>query len=72
MPYDRHSTEHLWSLHDWLAHARIGRTTEHELPPELKPLAINIGRRRLIRETPREWAARVAAIEQSAASTCGR
>lgn len=69
--HDETST-HLWTLADWLAHARISRTTEYELPIELKPLAIHVGRRRLIRETPREWAARIAALEQGNAATCGR
>jgi len=42
------------------AHAvGYGRTSIYELPPELQPQSIKLGRRRIIVEQPADWLQRV-------------
>jgi len=45
----------------WCKEAKIGRTFFYELPAELAPRQVTVGRRRLIIEDPRAWAERLAA-----------
>ncbi|MGH8320552.1 MAG: hypothetical protein ACRESI_01220 [Gammaproteobacteria bacterium] len=51
--------ERNWRVKEWLLAAGIGRTHLWRLSPELAPHSVTIGTRRLILESPREWAERV-------------
>ena len=56
-----------WSIGAWCPAAGISRTAEHQLPAEMKPRSIQIGRRRIIIEGPREWALRIREMQKEAA-----
>lgn len=60
------SRKTIFSIAEWCEGANISRTTEHALPPALRPLSIKVGRRRLIRESPEEWAQRIARAQSGA------
>lgn len=45
---------------DWCREANVGRTTLYNLPPELKPRMIRLGRLVRVIESPAAWARRVA------------
>ena len=50
----------LWSIPDWCAAANLSRGWFYATPNELKPLHVKLGRSVRIRETPREYAERIA------------
>jgi len=55
------STSQNFYVSQWCQQAKIGRSFFYELPPELAPRQVTIGRRRLVIEDPRAWAERIAA-----------
>jgi hypothetical protein len=55
-----------WLLVPWCADASIGRATYYKLPPKLQPHSVKVGKRRIIRESPADWLARMAAAQEAA------
>ena len=51
----------------WCQSASISRAKLYQLPPELQPHSVKLGRRRIIVESPREYLARIAALNAQAA-----
>jgi hypothetical protein len=53
-----------FSLAEWCKSTSISRAKLYQMPPELQPTSVKIGRRRIICEDPSEWLKRM--VKQSA------
>ena len=51
----------------WCQSASISRAKLYQLPAELQPRSVKLGRRRIITEAPREYLERLAALTTQAA-----
>lgn len=55
-----------FSIDEYCAAISYCRATYYNLPPELRPRSIKIGKRRIIVEPPAEYLARLSAAQQAA------
>jgi len=55
-----------WDAATWCPAADISRALLYKLPATLRPHSVKIGKRRIIRESPAAWLARVAATQEAA------
>lgn len=55
-----------FSVRDWCAQTSISRSQLYELPDELQPASVKLGRRKIIRESPSDYLARIDALNQAA------
>lgn len=54
-----------WSPREFSALTSIGRSTVYELPADLRPESIRIGKRIIIVEAPADYLARIRAMNQN-------
>jgi len=52
-----------WSIPSYCAACDFSRASFYNLPPELRPRSIKLGKRRIIIEPPAEYLARLAAAQ---------
>lgn len=50
---------------DWCKLTSIGRSKLYELPDELQPASVKLGRRKIIRESPSDYLARIDALNRA-------
>lgn len=43
------------TVEEFAAATRVSRSKLYQLPPELQPHSVKVGRRRLIKEQPQDW-----------------
>ena len=55
-----------WSIPRFCEECGFSRAHLYNLPQELQPKSVRLGRRRIIREQPAEFLARVAAAQEAA------
>ena len=55
-----------WDIATWCPAAGISRAFHYNLPPDQQPHRVKIGKRRIIRESPAAWLARMAAAQEAA------
>ena len=55
-----------WPPGTWCRDASISRALYYRLPPNQQPHSVKIGKRRVIRESPAAWLARMAAEQEAA------
>lgn len=48
-----------WRIGPWTRAVGLGRATYYTLPPDIKPESVDIGRSKIITESPSAWLARV-------------
>jgi hypothetical protein len=49
-----------WNVADWCRSAGVGRTTFYKLQGAMRPECVTVGTRRIVRESPKDWLARMA------------
>jgi hypothetical protein len=55
-----------WTLREYLPLISIGMTKFYALPEDQRPHSVRIGKRLIIRETPRDYLARLAQMQETA------
>lgn len=55
-----------WDAASWCPVANISRALLYKLPPEQQPFSVKVAKRRIIRESPADWLARIAAAQEAA------
>ena len=55
-----------WDAATWCPAPDISRALYYRLPPEQQPHSVKVGKRRIIRESPSDWLARMAAEQEAA------
>lgn len=51
-----------YAIAEWCKLVSISRPKLYQLPPELQPSSVKLGRRRIIDEGPRDWLKRIGSL----------
>jgi hypothetical protein len=54
-----------WSISSYCAACDFSRATFYNLPDDLRPRSLKLGKRRIIIEPPSEYLARLAAVQEA-------